>query len=100
MAKTYLDKTVLEAAQERIQFVFDRFDAICVSYSGGKDSTVLLQLALEEARRRDRVIDVLFIDLEAQYRVTIETVEAVMLNDPHRRPWRDRLPPHVRHRHH
>ena len=96
MAKTYLDKNVLEAAQERIQFVFDRFDTICVSYSGGKDSTVLLQLALEEARRRDRVIDVLFIDLEAQYRVTIETVEAVMLNDPHIRPWWVCLPLNLR----
>lgn len=96
MAKTYLDKHVLDAARERIKFVFDRFEAICVSYSGGKDSTVLLQLALEEARRRGRIIDVLFIDLEAQYRVTIETVEAVILDDPHIRPWWIALPMNLR----
>ena len=94
--KTYLNVNVLDAARERIRFVFDRFEAICVSYSGGKDSTVLLNLALEEARRRDRIIDVLFIDLEAQYRCTIETVEAVMLGDPHIRPWWICLPLNLR----
>src|SRR5690606_12703832 len=94
--KTYLNVNVLDAARERIRFVFDRFEVICVSYSGGKDSTVLLNLALEEARRRDRIIDVLFIDLEAQYRCTIETVEAVMLGDPRIRPWWICLPLNLR----
>ncbi len=73
--KTYLDKTVLEAARERLRLVFDRFERVCVSCSGGKDSTVLLHLAREEALRRGRTLDVLFIDLEVQYAMTIEHVE-------------------------
>jgi predicted phosphoadenosine phosphosulfate sulfurtransferase len=70
-----LNKTVLEAARARIALIFEAFDRVCVSCSGGKDSTVLLHLTREEALRRDRVVDVLFIDLEVQYHMTIEHVE-------------------------
>ena len=58
-------KNVLEAAQERIQAIFDRFSFVLVCFSGGKDSTVLLQLALAEAQRRGRVLEVAFCDEEA-----------------------------------
>ena len=63
---------VLTAAQRRLSFVFDRFEKVCVSFSAGKDSTVLLHLAAAEAARRGRKIGLLLIDLEAQYRHTIE----------------------------
>ena len=39
-------KSVLEAARERMAFVFDSFEQIIVSVSGGKDSTVMAHLAL------------------------------------------------------
>lgn len=81
--KTYLQKNVLEAARERISTVFDHFEMVVVSYSGGKDSTVLLHLCREEARRRGRVVHALFIDLEAQYRRTIEHIEQTMIGDPY-----------------
>lgn len=82
MPRTYLDINVLQAAQQRIATVFDHFELVVVSFSGGKDSTVLLELARREAVRRGRQVHALFIDLEAQYRLTIEHVEAVMLHDP------------------
>lgn len=63
---------VLTAAQERIEWTFDTFSRIYVSFSGGKDSTVMLHLAAGEARRRGRKIGVLFVDLEAQYQHTVE----------------------------
>lgn len=66
---------VLTAARERIAWTFDRFAAICVSFSGGKDSTVMLHLVADEARKRGRKFGLLFVDLEAQYRLTIEHVE-------------------------
>lgn len=66
---------VLTAARQRVAAVFDRFDRVCVSFSAGKDSTVLLHLTAEEARRRGRRIAVLFIDLEAQYAHTITHAE-------------------------
>lgn len=82
MGKIYREEDVLTAARKRVSFVFDHFEQVVVSFSGGKDSTVLLHLAREEARRRGRQVHAMFIDLESQYRVTIEHVEAVMLADP------------------
>ena len=41
--------------------------------SGGKDSTVLLHLTADVARRKKRRFSVLFIDWEAQYQCTIAT---------------------------
>ncbi len=63
---------VLTAAEARISETFDGFERICVSFSAGKDSTVLLHLAAAEARKRGRRIGVLLVDLEAQYRHTID----------------------------
>lgn len=64
--------SVLEAARQRIAFTFDNFERVYVAYSGGKDSTVMLHLTMEEARRRGRRVGVLYVDLEAQYTGTIE----------------------------
>jgi predicted phosphoadenosine phosphosulfate sulfurtransferase len=68
---------VLTAARQRIKLAFDNFDKVCVSYSAGKDSTVMLHLVMEEAIRRDRQVAVLLIDLEAQYKSTIDHAEAL-----------------------
>ncbi len=70
--KKYKDVNVLEEAQARFKIIFDNFERIYVSFSAGKDSTVLLHLAIEEAVKRKRKIGVLFLDLEGQYRLTIE----------------------------
>lgn len=78
MAKRPLGIDVLTAARQRIARIFDDFPRIYVSFSGGKDSGVLLELAAEEARRRGRRIGVLFVDLEAQYRLTIEYIEQML----------------------
>ncbi|WP_034340559.1 DUF3440 domain-containing protein [Deinococcus misasensis] len=78
-SKTYHpQRSVLVAARERIAQVFDHFEHIAVSFSGGKDSTVLLHLALAEAEKRGRTVDVLFIDWEAQYQATIDHVQTMM----------------------
>lgn len=69
--KVYNDKTVLEASRERISKVFDNFDRIYVSFSGGKDSSVMSHLVLAEAKLRNRKVGFLIIDLEAQYNDTI-----------------------------
>lgn len=72
MGKKPLGINVLTAARERIAWAFDTFPRLYVSCSWGKDSTVLLHLVLDEARKRMRKIGVLFVDLEAQYKITIE----------------------------
>ncbi|EEU2032086.1 phosphoadenosine phosphosulfate reductase family protein, partial [Escherichia coli] len=58
---------VFDAAMERIEWVFDTFSSVCLSFSGGKDSTVLFHLMANIARRKKRRFSVLFVDWEAQY---------------------------------
>lgn len=70
--------TVLEAARRRMAFVFDAFESIIVSISGGKDSTVLAHLALEEAHRRGRRVGLFFLDEEVMYQASVEQVEYLM----------------------
>jgi predicted phosphoadenosine phosphosulfate sulfurtransferase len=73
--KRGLGITVLDAARQRIAWVFDTFPRIYVSFSGGKDSTVMLHLVMDEAIRRNRKVGVLFVDLEGQYKLTIEHIQ-------------------------
>lgn len=72
--KNPLGIDVLTAARQRIAWTFDTFPRICVSFSGGKDSSVMLHLVAAEARRRGRKFGLLFVDLEAQYKLTIDHV--------------------------
>jgi predicted phosphoadenosine phosphosulfate sulfurtransferase len=73
--KRKLGHSVLEAARQRVQYCFDHFEKVYVSFSGGKDSSVLFHLAADEARRRGRRLAVLIVDLEAQYELTISHAE-------------------------
>lgn len=73
--KVYNNKTVLEASKERISKVFDNFERIYISFSGGKDSSVMSHLVLAEAKKRNRKVGFLIIDLEAQYNDTISHIE-------------------------
>jgi predicted phosphoadenosine phosphosulfate sulfurtransferase len=79
MAKIFdKSKNVLVAAQERLNYVFDEFETVCISLSGGKDSTVLFHLAYEIAQQRDRTLHVLIIDLEGQYKLTIDHLKELV----------------------
>lgn len=75
MSKRFLGKDVLTAACERIAWTFANFPRVYVSFSAGKDSTVMLHLVAAEARRIGRTFGMLLVDLEGQYRVTIEHAE-------------------------
>lgn len=71
-------KNVVEATKDRISFIFDQFENIHVSISGGKDSTVLTHLVLEEAKRRGRRVGIFFLDEEVVYQSTIDMVTYIM----------------------
>jgi len=72
MPKNYLNINVYEAAKERIKYTFDNFENIYLSFSGGKDSTVMLHMVMDEAIKRKKEIGLLIVDLEGQYKLTIE----------------------------
>lgn len=78
MAKIPIGISVLEAAQQRIEFAFDSMEKIYVSFSAGKDSTVMLHLVALEARKRCRKIGMLLVDLEGQYKMTIDHAEEMI----------------------
>ncbi len=94
--KHYQDADVHAATLSRLRLVFRNFERVCVAFSGGKDSSVTLQLALDVARELGRSpVDVLFIDLEGQYQATIDHVSE-MLGRPDVRPWWVCLPLNLR----
>jgi predicted phosphoadenosine phosphosulfate sulfurtransferase len=97
MAKRPLGINVLTAARERISKVFDDFPRIYVSFSAGKDSGVMLHLVMDEAIKRRRKVGVLFIDLEAQYKLTIDyAAEMFSRYADHIEPYWVALPIHLR----
>ncbi len=77
MRREYLSVNVYEALQERLRFLFEEFDNIFVSFSGGKDSGVLLNMTLDFQKKYypGKKIGVFHQDFEAQYTATTEYVE-------------------------
>ena len=76
--KRYLDISVLQATKQRISEVFDNFEKCYISFSGGKDSTVMTHLVMAEAIKRGKKVGLLIIDLEAQYTNTIDHIKEMV----------------------
>lgn len=76
--KIYKNVTVYQAAKDRISSVFDEFERIYISFSGGKDSSVMTHLVMDEAIKRGKTVGLLIIDLEAQYKDTVEHLHSMV----------------------
>jgi len=78
---------VHEALIKRLDFIFGEFDKVVVSFSGGKDSGVLLAITMDYAKSTSNLdrLAVYHMDYEAQYTATTEYVDRVF----------DALPPEV-----
>ncbi len=76
--QVYISASVYEAAMGRLAFIFSHFDNVLVAFSGGKDSGVLLNLALTYVRQNglQHKLGVFHLDYEAQYTATTEYVDA------------------------
>lgn len=90
--KIFKSENVFEAALNRVRWLFDEFDEIVVSTSGGKDSTVVFNLALMVAEEKGRLpLKTMFIDQEAEWEHTIQYMEQVMY-DPRVTPFWYQMP--------
>ncbi len=79
--RIYNKKNVFEAGLDRIRYLFDNFEDVIIGHSGGKDSTVTLNLALLVAKEKDRLpLKVMFLDQEAEWETVIKHQRLVMSN--------------------
>ena len=75
----YTEQNVYEAALDRIRMIFDNYDEVIVSMSGGKDSTVVFELALQVAKEKGRLpLKVQWLDQEAEWQHTVDYMDWVM----------------------
>ena len=80
--RLYKKTTVYEETLKRIRFLYDEFDEIVVSISGGKDSDVVFHCTLTVAKERNRLpLKVMFIDQEAELQSTIDCITTIMEMD-------------------
>lgn len=75
LVQIYNKNNVLEETKKRVSFIFDNFENIHCSVSGGKDSTILAHLVLSEANRRGRKVGMFFLDEEVVYQSSVEQLK-------------------------
>lgn len=73
-------RNVYEESVLRIRYIFDNFKRIYVSFSGGKDSGVMLNLVIKVLREEypDRRIGIMVLDNEANYTLSLEFMHRMM----------------------
>ena len=72
--RIYKEQDVYAATQERLRFIFDNFEKVYLSFSGGKDSGVMLNLVLDyvKAHGIKTKIGIQIMDNEANYEYSLE----------------------------
>lgn len=77
MAKKYLNIDVYNAALERIRYIFNEFDNVLIAFSGGKDSSVCLNMCYDYAKENNLLnkLAMYHLDYEAQYQMTTDYVD-------------------------
>jgi predicted phosphoadenosine phosphosulfate sulfurtransferase len=80
------DKNVFQASMERMDFIFKNFERVYLSFSGGKDSGVMLNLALRYMRENPDVVNgrklgIQVMDNEANYEYSVEFMQRMIENN-------------------
>lgn len=78
--KKYGEKNVYEATQDRMAFIFENFPRIYLSFSGGKDSGVMLNLFIDYMRKHGikKKIGVMILDNEANYEYSLKYMHSIL----------------------
>lgn len=81
--RIYKEQDVYAATQERLRFIFDNFERVYLSFSGGKDSGVMLNLVLDyvKAHGIKTKIGVQILDNEANYEYSLQFMQRMIENN-------------------
>ena len=86
-------ESVLVEARKRIDYLLDEFDKVVIAFSGGKDSTATLELALERAKLKNKLpLDVMFIDQEGEFSHAIEYIRRIKERTDEVKMWWYQIP--------
>ena len=82
MPKRYIDSDVYTEIIKRLNYVFDNFEKVYLSFSGGKDSGLMLNLTLDvmKSRGETRKLGIMVLDNEANYIQSLEFMYRMMDN--------------------
>jgi len=80
MKKYNRNKNVHEASLERIEYIFNNFNKIYISFSGGKDSGVMINLMIDYMRKNNitKKVGVMILDNEANYNLSLEFMHRII----------------------
>lgn len=80
MKRVYKTTNVYDAANKRIEFIFDNFERIYLSFSGGKDSGIMLNLILDYMKKHGikRKIGIQILDNEANYEYSLQFMHKII----------------------
>jgi predicted phosphoadenosine phosphosulfate sulfurtransferase len=80
MKRIYKDINVYQASQDRFKFIFENFDRVYLSFSGGKDSGVMLNLALDYVKKHkiNKKIGIQILDNEANYEASLQFMQKIL----------------------
>jgi len=78
--RVYKDINVYDAANERIKFIFDNFERVYLSFSGGKDSGVMLNLVIDYMKKNNitQKLGIQILDNEANYSYSLEFMHRII----------------------
>lgn len=78
--KKHLSENVYDASVNRVRYILNNFKKVYVSFSGGKDSGVMINIVIDELRKNypGRKVGVMILDNEANYTLSLEFMHRII----------------------
>ncbi len=80
MKRVYKNASVYEAAISRLDFIFANYERIYLSFSGGKDSGIMLNLCLDYIKKNNikKKLGIQILDNEANYELSLDFMRRIL----------------------